>query len=386
MIHSIFSMSGSPIWIEGHCPASIHMSRYYGDGSPITDIDHEDNYSAIEGTAAHEMREFCLKLGIEPQRCLGMKFNNVEVDQEMVDGVSVDVNYVRRLTIQYGVKPLLEQRVTMSSLGRDDVFGTCDTIFLVPQKRLIHSIDFKYGRLPVEPTTPQLKGYNVSALDTFDLWGEVDTVKSSIIQPRYGHVDGPIRHTEYTIEETNEHGDIFFRSVEAAENPETQPNAGSWCKYCKARGNCRARLMRTLEIAYQNKPLNRLSDEEIEFLMMEIPAAKTHLDEVEEEARKRALRGHQFNEFKLVDSRPRRKCTDEKKLIAAAKKAGVSKERLYSKSLKSHSAISKVLPEKIVDKYYVRPPSSEILVPMSDKRVAKVVGSVPKGTFGKVSK
>lgn len=345
------------------------------------------NFPAEEGTAAHELREFCIRLGVYPQDCLGMTFNNIEVDQYMVDGVSLDVNYVRRLEIEYGVKPLIEQRVTMNIKGRSDIFGTADTTFIVPKLRLVHSIDFKYGRMPVEvKDNSQLAGYGVSTLDTFHLWDDIDTVRTSIVQPRYDHTDGPIRTHDYSYETMVELANMFQRSVELADNLKTKPHAGSWCKYCRATGNCRARMLKTLDVAYRAESLDDVSNEELELLMLELPATKYHLEELNNEARNRAVKGSRFDNFKVVMSRPRKKCSDEKHLIAEAKVSISNTDRLFDKKLKSFSAISKVLPEALVNKYYVAPPASEVLVPMSDKRVAKIVGSVRKGTFGKINK
>lgn len=364
--------------MEDHCPASIRMSKRYPSSTSA---------AAEQGTAAHEMREFCLKLGVQPQSCLGMFFNGYEVDQEMVDGVSIDVNYVRRLEIEYGVKPLLEKRVAMSSLGRNDVYGTGDTLFISRKKRIAHVIDFKYGRGVVEiDNNSQCQGYGVSTLDTFDLWNEVDEVHTTIVQPRYQHSHGPIRTQVYTIDEMDQIADKFYRSVLLADDPTTKPNAGKWCKWCPARGNCRARMMRTLETAYRGQPIEEISTEELEILLGDIPSVNSQLDELKAEAVRRARGGQRYQDWKLVESRPRATCTNEKQLIVDASKEGIKIERLYDKKLKSRSSAQKVLPPKLVEKYYVSPPASDTLVPMSDKRVAKVVGHVSKGTFGKVSK
>ena len=385
-LHSTHSLSSSSRWIEGRCPASIAMIKPYTSTGPIDD-DYEDNYAAKEGTAAHELREFCLRLGVQPQQCIGLTFNDVKVDQDMIDGVTIDINYVKRLEVEYGVKPLIEVRVVMSSLGREDVFGTCDTLFVVPKKRLIHPIDFKYGRLPVEvENNSQLTGYGVSALDTFGVWDGIDTMVTSITQPRYSHRDGPIRTVEYDITEVDEIADMFYRSVLLTEDLSQKPHAGPWCRYCPASGNCRARLMKTIETLYRDRPLENISSEELELLIAEASVAKSHLESIHDEARRRASRGHRFENYKLVESRPRMKCTDEKRLVAEAVNSGVNKDRLFENKLKSKSVIEKIIPQKLVEKYYVRPQGHDILVPMSDKRIAKVVGHVPKGTFGKVSK
>ncbi|AUS01895.1 protein of unknown function DUF2800 [Vibrio phage 2.044.O._10N.261.51.B8] len=378
MTHSVYSMSSSSRWMEGKCPASIRMSKPFPNTT---------NEAAEEGTAAHDMREFCLSVGVSPEKCRGMVFNGFTVDQEMIDGVSVDVNYVNRLAIEYGVKPLLEQRVTMSSLGRDDVFGTGDTLFLVPHLQLVHVIDFKYGRGPVQvENNSQLQGYGVASLDTFDMWDKVSTVKTTITQPRYHHAHGPIRTAEYSTEQMNNIGDKFYRSILAAEDPTVRPNAGEHCRYCKAAGNCRARMLRTIELAYRGEPIDELTSDEIEVILPEISAMTRHLEALQFEAVKRGQRGHRYDNYKIVESRPRAKCQDEKKLVADAKAQGFNVDRLYSKQLKSKSAIEKVLPGELISKHYVAPSSTDILVPMSDKRVAKVAGHVSKGTFGKVSK
>lgn len=370
-------MSSSSRWIEGHCPASIRMSKPY----PSSTSD-----AAEEGTAAHELREFCLRLGVSPQNCLGMTFNGFEVDQEMVDGVSIDVNYVNRLSVEYGVKPLLEQRVVMSGLGRNDVFGTADTTFIVPKKKLIHTIDFKYGRGCVEVENNwQLRGYGVSTLDTNDMWGSVNKVITTITQPRYAHSHGPVRSTEYTVDQMDEFADTFYRSVLLADDRSTKPNAGPWCKYCPASGNCRARMLRTIEVAYRTTTIDELTSDELEVLLGEIPVITKHLEALSLEAVSRAKRGHRYHDYKLVESRPRAKLKDEKEFVKEASDT-VKIERLYKKQLKSPSELKKLLPGEVVDKHFVKPPATDILVPMSDKRVAKVTGQVRKGTFGKVNK
>lgn len=378
MAHSVYSMSSSGRWIEGHCPASIRLSKPYPNTT---------NPAAEEGTAAHELREFCLTFGVRPDECIGMEFNNHQVDEEMADGVAIDVNYINRLTIEYGVKPLLEKRVVMSGLGRQDVFGTGDTAFIVPHKRILHILDFKYGRGPVEVQNNwQCRGYGVASLDTFILWNDIDTVHTTIIQPRYGHRDGPIRTESYTIDQMDQFADTFYRSVQLADDPETRPNAGVWCRYCPNRGACRARMQRTLDLVYREDLLVDVSAEELEMIIEELPTIQSNIDALSEEMLRRAKGGHRYHNFKLVDSRPRAQLLSERDFIKDASKH-VSIDRLYQKKLKSKTNLEKLVPGKVVDKHFKKPEPTEILVPLSDKRIAKMPkGNVRKGTFGKVSK
>lgn len=378
MSHSVYSMSSSGRWIEGHCPASIRMGKPY----PST-----TNEAAEEGTAAHEGREFSLHFGVRPEDLIDLEFNGFKVDTEMAEGIAIDVNYNRNLALKYGVKPMLEKRVVMSGLGRNDVYGTADTTFLVPKKRILHTIDFKYGRGPVEVVDNwQLRGYGVASLDTFDAWDKIDEVHTTIIQPRYDHRDGPIRTEVYTIDQMNEFGDVFFRSVQEADDPNTLPNAGPWCRYCPARGNCRARLERTMQYAYLERPISELTNDEIEIIFEEIPIIEKHLEALREEAVRRAKGGYRFHNFKMVDSRPRAKLLDEKAFVREAVKH-VDSKRLFSSKLKSKTDLSKLVPGELIDKHWKKPPATEILVPMSDNRVAKMSKrEIRKGTFGKVEK
>lgn len=378
MAHSVYSMSSMGRTVEHHCPAWIRMSRPYPNTT---------NPAAEEGTAAHELREFNLTTGFRPHDCIGMEFNNHVVDEEMADGVAIDVNYVNRLTIEYGVKPLLEQRVVMSGLGRNDVFGTADTVFVVPKKRIVHIIDFKYGRGAVEVKDNwQLRAYGVATLDTFDLWNSVDEVHVTITQPRFGHRDGPIRTEVYTIQQVDEFADVFFRSVNLADDPTTVPNAGEWCRYCPARGACRARMQRTLNMVFRNDLLTDITAEELEMIKEELPTITSNIESIEDEMLRRAKGGHRYHNFKLVDSRPRATLRDEGEFVKDASKH-VNIERLYDKKLKSPTNLKSLVPGEVIDKHFKKPEPTEILVPMNDKRIAKMPkGQVRKGTFGKVSK
>lgn len=362
MTHSVFSFSGSHRWFHNACPASIRKSR----GKPNT-----TNDAAELGTAAHELREFCLKMGVSPHECLGQTYGKFVVDQNMADAVDIDVNYNKRLTLEYGVKPLLEQRVTMSSLGRTDVFGTADTTFIVPHKRILHSLDYKHGFGVVDVNdNTQLIGYAIATLDTFDCWEQVNTVKITIIQPRANHIDGPIRTVEYTVNEMWNWCNRYARSIQLAEDPSTPPVAGKHCTYCLAQATCRARMERTLNFAYHDHNDSDIPITMLEAMYREKRAIESHLQAIEDELNRQARNGQNFEGYKMVMSRPRARVDDEPGLRADARAAGVNLDRLYSTTLKSESSAKKVLPPELVAKYYVTPEPSPILVSMDDKRPA----------------
>lgn len=376
MEHSKHGFSGLSRWIEDACPASLRMSsRYSGSTNPAAEL----------GTAAHELGEFCLNLGVNTYDCIGLEFNKHIVDEPMAEASAVYVSYIRSLEVQYRIRARLEQRVTMTSLGRSDVFGTSDCAIIALQNRILHIADYKHGYGLVEVIgNPQLPGYGVSTLDTFDLWDKVDTVIVTIIQPRAQHIDGPIRTTSYTIAEMRLWQQKIARSVVLTEDKTQRPKAGSWCRYCPARGNCRARMMLTLQTAYRDCPLDEVSPGETEILFSELSGVETHLKAIAARALDLGREGHVFGEYKLVKSIVKAKCHDEEALIADAIKQGVDTSELFENKLVSMTKAKKVLPWQLVNKHYIKPPQSTTLVPLSNNRPAISVGSAT-GVFSAVN-
>lgn len=362
MEHSaVFSFSASSRLIA--CPASRRMSR----GVP-----NSTNPQAELGTAAHDLGEFSLSIGLTPSECIDMTFNNHVVDDYMADAVTVYTSYVNSICKPAGVKPMLEKRVTMTSLGRNDVFGTSDCIIVIGNT--LYVIDYKhgYGLVDVANNT-QLIAYAIATLDTLNLWSTITTVVTTIVQPRASHIDGPIRSHSYSVSDLrNVWHPIYVKAVADGEDPTVKPVAGDHCKYCPARANCRARMERTLQFAYTDTHLDDLSLAELEVFYRESESIKTWLEAVAGRMLDEARHGKQFEGYKLVNGITRAKVDDEAGLVA---EAGELAEELYEKKLKSMTAVKKILPAKIVNKYYVKPPAQTTLVKLTDNRPAISVGN-----------
>lgn len=370
LVHSnVFSFSSA-----GRLMA-CHASRRMSVGQV-----NKTNAMAELGTAAHELGEYCIRFGFNPEECEGMTFYRHTVDANMIDAAKVYVGYVRSLEVQHGVKAMLETRVTMSSLGRDDVFGTSDCIMVVGNT--VYVIDYKHGYGVVDVVdNPQLIAYALATVDTLQLWGSITKVVTTIVQPRKGHIDGPIRSCEYSLEYLRDQWwPKYYEAVKEGENPNAPTVAGPHCKHCLARGYCRARIMYTLRTVYWDKPIDVMTNEEMEILYNEVDNVKTNIEAIQGKSLEIAREGYQFEGYKLVDSITRFKCIDEPGLVEAAKKEGVDENKLYDRKVKSKTAISKLVPYKIVNQFYERPPTSTTLVPMSDNRPAKrnSFGAVPQ--------
>ncbi|PIY67145.1 DUF2800 domain-containing protein [Shewanella sp. CG_4_10_14_0_8_um_filter_42_13] len=369
--HSVYSFSSSDRWIEGHCPASIRMSRGYPNRT---------NPQAELGTAVHQLGEFCIPYGIDTKECIGMRFNNHTVDDKMATDAGLYKSFVDNLTIRYGVKPLLEQRVVMSSLGRDDIYGTSDCTHIAG--RILHTTDYKngFGLVEVDDNS-QTAGYSVATLDTFNLWDQVDEIYNTIVQPNGNHIDGPIRTVKYTRDDMLIWREKFRRSVILADDPDTKPNAGDWCEWCPAQTNCRARAEWIFHKAYTDAPLHMLSVPQVEFFYREIGGIKRFIDTIEKRMLDEARNGAKLDGFKLVQSYSRASVEDMDGFIKAVKGLGVDPTELYlDPRLVGKTRALKVLPKELVNLYYKTPKPSTTLVPLTDNRPAVRPGNA-EGVF-----
>lgn len=370
--HSVFSASSSARWTK--CAAAIRMSL---------GIEGTTNPSAELGTAAHELGEFCLRMGINSFDCMGIIFNNHVVDEAMCDAVQLYIAFIRDLCRKYNVDPMLEKRVYMTSVG-DDVFGTSDCIVVVGDHMFV--IDYKhgYGVVEVENNT-QAIFYVIATLDTLNLWNVIKHVHTHIIQPRANHVDGAIRSHSYTIDQMVAWQAFFKQTVENARKADSGFVAGDHCKYCPARGHCRVRIMHTLHYAYFDKSLEVMTDEEISIIYNEISSIKTNIEAIAAKATDLARNGATIEGHKLVKSITRAVCEEPDKFVEEAIAAGVKRSALFDEKLKSMTNVKKIVNDKLVNKHFIKPPASTTLVELSNNRPAvSVAGKTAVGRFAPV--
>ncbi len=352
-LHSEYAFSSSHRWLKDRCSASIRKQR----GKP-----NKSSEPAEIGTAGHEMGEFCIVTGAEPIECLGLTFNDRVVDHDMINAVEVYVGHMR------ANRPgaMLEQRVGLKIDGRDDVYGTSDGILF--SGRTLFVDDYKHGFVVVEvQKSTQLICYAVAALDTLNAWFKVDDVVVTIIQPRASHVDGVIRSVTYTIDELMKWRDFIIDSIRAADLL-TKPVAGSWCKYCLAAPTCKARLIQTINIAFDDE--SDVTDEQLISIYPEIDLVKNHLDAISEKVRRLALAGTSVPKYKVVKKRTRAKCEDDEALAKECATIGIKSSDLYDVKLKSKTNITPVIGKDLVSKYFVSEDAGLDLVSITDNRPA----------------
>lgn len=359
--HALLSASSSHRWLN--CPPSARLSENYEDKS--SDF-------AAEGTDAHELCEYKLKKALG-QRAENPTENLTWYNEEMEECASGYAEYVMELIAQAKKNcadpvVLIEQRLDYSKYVTDG-FGTGDCVIIADGT--LNIVDYKHGK-GVEVSAldnPQMKLYALGALEIFDSIYDIENITMTIYQPRIANISTCSIPRDELIDWAEK---VLKPTAELAFNGKGEFCCGDWCRFCKARAQCRERANTNLELAKYDfaEPL-LLSDDEVEEILDKIDRLVSWANDIKEYALKAALNGKQWKNRKLVEGRSIRKYTDEAMAALAVKNAGYEP---YEKKLLGITEMQKMLGKeqfnKILGDFVEKPKGKPTLVPMSDKRKA----------------
>ena len=359
--HAILSASSSERWIN--CPPSARLCENYPDRG--------SDYAA-EGTDAHTLCEFRLK------QALGLPAKNPIEDlgwynEEMEECAAAYTAYVMELVEaakQSGSTPtvLIEQRVDFSRWVESG-FGTADCIVIAD--RILNIVDYKHGQ-GVEVSAvdnSQMKLYALGALEIVDYLYDIEEVQMTIFQPRKGNVSVFQISREALLEWAE--GELT-RQAQLAFEGKGEFSCGEWCRFCKAKAECRERANANLALAQLEFQLPALlDDEEIAEILGKLDALVSWATDVKEYALQQAVSGKAWTGWKLVEGRSNRRYTNENAVIAAVLQAGYDP---YEKKVLGITAMQKALGkarfEELLSPFIEKPQGKPTLVPESDKRPA----------------
>ena len=355
--HALLSASGAHRWMN--CTPSALLESQFPDTT---------SGAAKEGTLAHEMAEAKLQHLFNTQdyrkakltRTLN-KIKKDELYQPEMDGYTDDyVAYVRKSAMEFEKSPYIaiEKRLDLTAYIPDG-FGTADCVMI--GERTLHIIDLKYG-----------KGVPVSAEDNPQLMiFAIDTVKISIVQPRIDNTNS----SAYSVTLLRDWGEDVKELANIAIKGEGEYTPGDWCRFCRARQQCRARADKNIELAFEvNKKPPLITNEEVgEYLRKGEDVAKW-LSELQDYALAECLAGRDVDGYKAVEGRGSRSWTNMDAAFEAIIEEGTNEAMLYERKPLTLAQVEKLMGkahfEDVAGEYVIKNPGKPTLVPSTDKRQA----------------
>jgi len=360
--HALLSASSSHRWL--HCTPSARLEENFENVTSVF---------AEEGTAAHELSEYKLRLFLgQPSKRPVSEFDSEDLEHY----TDVYVDFATELIAEAMKRCsdsiiLLEQRLDYSHYVTEG-FGTGDLVIIADG--ILDIADLKYGKgITVSAeNNPQMKLYALGALDLYDSLYDIQTVRMTICQPRLDSIST----YEISVDELIHWAETELRhKAQLAFIGEGDFVAGTHCRFCRARQTCRARAESNLELAKHDfKQPTLLTDEEISEVLSKAEVIAAWADDIRAYALKEAIKsGRQWPGFKVVEGRSNRKYTDEIKVAEMLLATGTYNESdIYTRDLLGITAMEKMLGKKqfnsLLCNFIGKAQGKPTLVPISDKR------------------
>ena len=349
--HSLLSPSSASRWRK--CPPSARLTEHYPDmGSGY----------AEEGSLAHSVAEAKLKHRLGLTKKLPV-CNDTEMEEHTDDYVSFVIEQIDGLAAP---RVFVEQKVDCSKYIRE-CKGTCDA--LVVSDGVLCITDLKYGRgVKVDAeNNDQLRIYALGALEMFDCLYPISIIRMSIFQPRLSNCST----WEVTREELDKWAKEYLKpAAELAWDGNGEYKAGDHCQFCKAKAECRERSNANMALAaYDFIDTALLDTDEIADILRKVDALTAWATDIKDFALTEALKGVEFEGWKVVEGRSNRKYTDEKVVAEAVTAVGIDP---YKHELLGITAMTSLLGKKRFEETLGslthKPAGKPVLVPVNDKR------------------
>ena len=357
--HAVLSASSANRWL--HCPPSVRLSEGYMDKASVF---------AMEGTSAHELCEYKLRsaLGMEAENPTeNLDFYNTEMEECAEDYATYILGLVEKAKENCSDPVVMvEQRVDFSRYVPEG-FGTADCIIIADET--LNIVDYKHGK-GVEVSAednPQMKLYALGALELFDCLYDISKVQMTIFQPRLSNVSVFVMDKADLLNWAN---DELTAKAELAFEGKGELCCGEWCKFCKAKANCKERARVNMEMAqYEFRKSSLLTDKEVVEILSRIDELTSWASDVKNFALEQAVRGKQWPGWKVVEGRSNRKYTDEGAVAQVVKNAGYNP---YDEKIMGITNMTKMLGKEkfneLLGDFVERPQGKPTLVPEDDNR------------------
>lgn len=368
--HALLSPSGSHRWM--HCTPSARLEE---------NLPESTSAAAEEGTVAHELAEYALDMYLKgeylplldelptPKEISESKYYNSEMDKYVTDYICYVCDIFEMCD---NAKMYLERKFDLTSYV-NDCFGSCDCA--IEGTNILSIIDLKYGkgvRVEAKGNT-QLMMYALGVLRSLSpkRQAEIETIKMHIAQVRLGNYEV----FEMSARDLTHWGIYKLRPIaEKAWAGQGNTVAGSHCKFCKFKPQCRAQrdaLVNEFEAHGETKALTL---DEIGDILLKADMFTDWLSSVKSHAMAEALSGKTVKGWKLVEGRSVRVITDEEEAVKRLSDLGFDPDSLKNHKLKGIGDLEKIVGKRplavTLDGIIVKPKGAPTLALESDKREA----------------
>lgn len=366
--HALLSASSAHRWL--HCTGSPKLEQEFPDSTSVY---------AQEGTLAHELCELKLKkyTTVMPKGTYTRAHNKITKSElwqnEMESTSETYLEYVKGIMLACKIAPavLIEKRVDFSRYVPEG-FGTADCLILAGDT--LHVIDYKHGKGVVVDAdhNPQMMLYALGAMNELSLLYRFKSVHMVIVQPRVNNI------SEFTMtaDDLIEWGETIVKpKAEAAISGNGEFEAGDWCRFCRAKQQCKTRYESNdslyPELSAQHDPRLITLEELGEYLKRGRDMA-AWLEDMKEYALSESLAGAEVPGWKAVEGRGSRAFTDTDEAVDTLIKNGIDESVLYERRVLTLAQMEKAVGKKafgeIVGNLVVKNPGKPTLVEESDKR------------------
>lgn len=369
MSHALLSPSAASRWLA--CTPSARLEEQFPESS--SDF-------AEEGSLAHEFGETILrhfnkelKMAAYSKRLSALaesKYYTTDLQTHAENYAALVWEKFQAARKRDNLAVLrIEEKIDITAYVPEG-FGTGDAIIIA--EGILEIIDLKFGkgvRVSAEQNK-QMMLYALGALDMFNFIYDIHTVRMTIYQPRLDNVS----EWEISTEELETWGvNELTPLAKKAFAGEGEYMAGSHCKFCRAKAQCKALATYNISLAkYDFQDPALLTDTEIADILSRADQFKSWVSSVEEYALQSALEGNNFPGFKLVEGRSVRKYSDETKIAEVLIGNGFGEDLIYDRKLKTITAMEKLVTKKtfnaLCGNLVIKPEGKPTLVPDTDPR------------------
>lgn len=367
--HALLSPSSAHRWLN-----CLLAPRLEATLPPSTSV------YAQEGTLAHTVCELMAKKYFG--KITADEFNNGIKkakahklwDKEMLATAEQYSEHLATQAMAFSHAPYvaMEVRVDISKYV-PEAFGRCDCVMFGENTLVI--TDYKHGKgeKVLAKENPQLKLYALGALEAYrPVFGNaIKKISICIDQPRINAYE----QWQCTVSELLQWGESEVKpKAQKAYMGIGNYNPGSWCRFCRANGICKAQAQQHLSTfsKYDTTNAALLSPAEMGKVLTLGADLVEWYNAVEKKALDALLEGNKIPGFKLVEGRSSRAWTNQDEALEKLEQSGIEHAMIYDNVPKTLSQLEKMIGAKkfaeMVGSYIMKPPGRPTLAPEADKR------------------